>query len=460
MKKQVVIIGCVGVAIFGLAYKRHLVIDVSRLSPVVVASVKIPHTVDELIAIIRTSDTPISFAGGKFSQGGQVAYPGGTVIDITHLNNIVAFDLDKKTITVQPGIRWRDIQQYIDPHNLSVKVMQSYNDFTVGGSLSVNVHGRDPLGSLIKTVLSVKIVMPDGSVKTASRHEHSDLFAAALGGYGLLGPIIEVTLQLTDNQKIERVIKVMSLSNYCHYVAKHIYHNPRVVFHNANLYPDDFEDVLAVTWYATDKPLTIQDRLQKKGLYIKEKLEEQLLRRVSSLKKLRQIIEPERLKKAEVVWRNYEMSYSVDSLEPLVRFPTSSILQEYFVPLHAIEPFIKMFKAIAHEHGVNMLNVSIRFVPADKETVLSYAPHDVYALVCYINVPRSFSQQKERAWTQALIDAVLSHGGTFYLPYHLYATPKQFKKAYPRFNEFLAIKKRYDPQEHFANSLSKRYLDI
>lgn len=43
---------------------------------------------------------------------------------------------------MQAGIRWRDIQDYIDSHNLSLKIMQTYANFTVGGSLSVNVHGR------------------------------------------------------------------------------------------------------------------------------------------------------------------------------------------------------------------------------------------------------------------------------------------------------------------------------
>ena len=40
---------------------------------------------------------------------------------------------------MQAGIRWCDIQEFVDPHDLSVKIMQTYANFTVGGSLSVNV---------------------------------------------------------------------------------------------------------------------------------------------------------------------------------------------------------------------------------------------------------------------------------------------------------------------------------
>lgn len=464
MKKRLLLIFALILAVAGVLlvaivlYRTRIVFDVTRLSPTIVANVVKPESVEELQETIRSTDLPISFAGGRFSQGGQVAYPGGLVIDTTQLNKISAFDSEQKTISVQPGVRWRDIQQLIDPHDLSIKVMQSYNDFTVGGSLSVNVHGREPLGSLIKTVQAIKVMLPDGSIQTASREQNADLFYAALGGYGLLGPIVEATLQLTDNQKIERVIKILSIAEYPDYFFTEIKGNKRVVFHNANIYPNEFEQVLAITWYETDKPVTIIDRLQKKGLHVKEKLEEQLLKRFSPAKKLRQQIEPSRLKEQERAWRNYEMSYSVESLEPILRFPTTSILQEYFVPLQQLIPFVDKFRTIVRQYNVNVLNVSIRYVPADTESMLNYAPEDSFALVCYINVPRTISQKKERAWTQELIDAVLAVGGTFYLPYHLYATHAQFQKAYPRYKEFLGIKKKYDPQGRFVNSLYKAYM--
>ena len=41
-------------------------------------------------------------------------------------------------------------------------------------------------------------------------------------------------------------------------------------------------------------------------------------------------------KESLVAWRNHEMSSSVNSLEPLLRFPTTTVLQEYFIPLHQL----------------------------------------------------------------------------------------------------------------------------
>ena len=66
---------------------------------------------------------------------------------------------------MQAGIRWCDIQRFVDPHDLSVKIMQTYANFTVGGSLSVNVHGRYVgLGPLILSVRAIALVLATASV--------------------------------------------------------------------------------------------------------------------------------------------------------------------------------------------------------------------------------------------------------------------------------------------------------
>ena len=437
---------------------HETIYDVSRLSPVTVEQVVTPSSVSELQNIIKSTKKTISFAGGRFSQGGQIACPNGIVIDTTKLNAILSCNIDQKTITVQPGTRWSQIQEYIDPYNLSVHVMQSYNNFTVGGSLSVNVHGRDPKGSLIKTVESIKVLLANGSIVQASREQHTDLFYASLGGYGLLGAIVEVTLKLTDNINIERYTHSMSISEYISYFFTQIYNNEQVIFHNANVYPNEFKKVSVITWYKTENNVTISQRLQPPDFYIKEMVAEQLLRRISPFKYIRSLLEPKKISKKLVTYRNYEMSYSTKSLEPIMRWPSTSILQEYFVPLHALESFLQQYRTIIQKYNVNVLNLSIRYVPQEIESILNYAPQDSFALVAYINVFRSTEQYIEKKWTRDIINAVLSVGGTYYLPYHLYATKQQFKHAYPKLQEFLNIKQKHDPNNMFTNSLHQKYM--
>jgi FAD/FMN-containing dehydrogenase len=60
-------------------------------------------------------------------------------------------------------------------------------------------------------------------------------------------------------------------------------------------------------------------------------------------------------------------------------------------------------------------------------------------------------------WTRELIDAVLSVGGRYYLPYQLHATQEQFHRAYPRANELFAVKQQVDPTNRFRNKLWDKY---
>lgn len=440
---------------------RLTITDVSQTSVIPINAIHKPKTIQELKDIVTASTQPIAIAGGRYSQGGQIAYPNGTVIDMKDLNAIKHFDASAKEITVEPGITWREIQNYIDPHQLSVKVMQSYNDFTVGGSLSVNVHGRDiHHGPLIETVKSIKVMLADGSIVIASLTENPDLFAATIGGYGALGIITEATLSLTDNYPIEQTMKQMPIEEYPQYFLQQIKNNPQAVFHNANLYPNDFKLASSVTWYKTDKPTRVHEALRKrKEFYPFHALAEQLLRRIPALHELRPSADIKKAAKPNIVTRNYEMSSTVNTLEPVLRFPTTTVLQEYFIPIDKLLPFIEKVRAIAKEDEVNIMNISIRYIPQNNESMLSYAQTERFSLVFYINIFNTEDGLEDaQAWTRKLIDAALDLDGSYYLPYQLFGTQAQVEKSYPRFGQFLQTKKKYDPNGRFSNCLIKKYL--
>ncbi|HVQ62324.1 MAG TPA: FAD-binding protein, partial [Burkholderiales bacterium] len=98
--------------------------DISRLNPVEVAQTRRPRSTEEVQAAVRAWDGAISIGGGRFSQGGQIAEPDSLHLDMRAMNKIVFLDAPRRVIRVQAGARWRDVQDAIDPHDLSVKIMQ------------------------------------------------------------------------------------------------------------------------------------------------------------------------------------------------------------------------------------------------------------------------------------------------------------------------------------------------
>ena len=408
-----------------------------------------PTTISELQEIVKTTQGPLSIAGARFSQGGHIYTDRGTVIDITKLNQIVSLDPQAKTITVQTGATWRKVQEYIDPHNLSVTVMQSYNNFTVGGSLSVNVHGRYlGYGPIISTVREIKVILADGSLKTASRTENSDLFYATIGGYGALGVIVEATLQLTDNYPMERQAFLLPLSEYPHYFKTTIKPDSNAIMHNADLFPPYYNTVECVTWYKTDKAPTVSDRLQphqSRVLFNYSKMASAKRFPVSQRLRPAKSIKMSALGSPIIAWRNYEASYSTQELY-FPKWFSVSLLQEFFIPIDALLPFLRSMHTIFEEHEINVLNVSLRHVTPNNESILSWSTKESFAVVIFYDQWRMASSlaNADLCFTR-LIQTALSNGGTYYLPYRLSATQEQFDLAYPRARLFWETKEKYDP---------------
>jgi FAD/FMN-containing dehydrogenase len=437
--------------------------DVSQLNPIRVRQVLTPTTVEEVVAAVKSTRGPISIGGGRFSMGGQTATDGALQLDMRRMDRIVRFSRENKEITVQPGITWRKLQGYIDPYDLSVQIMQSYANFTVGGALSVNVHGRYVgRGPIVMSVKSIRLVLANGDVIAASPTENAELFYGAIGGYGGLGVIVEATLRLTDNVRVERRSVVMPLAAYRTYFMNEVRNNPDIIFHNADLYPDAFDTVRVTSYVRTDEPVTVRARLiaQDKG-YAPERFVFRVVSEWPGGKWIRQhVVDPWLFRGECIEWRNYEASYDVRELEPSSRKKSTYVLQEYFVPVDRLEQFVPKMADILHRHHVNVINVSIRHALPDPGTLLAWTRTEVFAYVLYYKQGTAVEDREAvRAWTHELIDAAIAAGGTYYLPYQILATKQEFLAGYPGARKFFDLKARVDPTNKFRNRLWDAYYE-
>ncbi len=435
--------------------------DVTQINSIQVSKEIQPQTVEEIIEAIKSTKGPISIGGGRFSMGGQIGFENSLHIDMRKFNKVLRLDTMNKQVTVQPGIVWRDLQKVIDPRNLSVKIMQTYANFTVGGSISVNCHGRYiGHGPIVSSVQEIKLITASGELVTANRNQNQDVFAATIGGYGGIGVITEATLQLADNVKVERHTKLVQVDAYNDFFNNTIRNDKDVIFQNGDLYPPNFDIINSVAWKETDKKLTDDVRVTPQGE--EYWLEAQVMKVVSSGdvgKWMRKNwIDPYIYSDEKVVWRNREASYDVAELEPKSRVEDTYVLQEYFIPVNNIKSFIPKMKEIYDRYDVNVINVSLRHAYADTETYLSWAAEEVFAFVIYY---KQGTDPEARAtvskWTVDMTDAILSEHGRWYLPYQPHATVAQFQKGYARADKYFEVKNRLDPSHRFTNKLLDKY---
>ena len=438
-----------------------IVNDVTQLNPIEVFSIATPRSTDEVCDAIRGTQLPISIGGGHFSMGGHTASPGTLHLDLRRMNRVLGFDPVARTIRVEAGIRWCDIQRFVDPHRLAVKTMQTYANFTVGGALSVNAHGRYMgLGPVVLSVRAIRLVLANGDVVDASRAQNAELFFAAIGGYGAIGVITEAELELAQNTRVERRDAKMPFTAYPKWFDANVRGHADAVFHNADLYPPRYVRARAVTWVETDRPATNGHHLQPlRRLYAIERYFLWAMTETPLGKFRREyLIDPLLYRKRPVHWRNYEAGYDVAELEPVGRKRRTYVLQEYFVPAAQLDTFVPRMGEILAKHRVNAINVSIRHAEGDAGTVMAWARGETFALVLYYKQrTRENARERVAVWTRELIDAVLASGGTYYLPYQLHATPEQFHAAYPRARELFTLKARLDPDNRLRGALWDRY---
>ena len=438
---------------------RRFVSDYSGLSAVPVASERRPATTKEVSDAIGGWRGAISIGGGRFSMGGQVAAPDSLHLDMRGMNRVLALDPERRVVRVQAGTSWRDLQDAIDPHGLSVSIMQSYSNFTVGGSVSVNCPGRYVgKGPMVNSVRAVQVVSADGEILELT--PESALFRGVFGGYGGLGVVTEVELDLDRNTRIRRTVEAVDLERYADHFATRVAADRNVVLHNADLRPPGFSEPHLVTWTSTEAPATVAERLIPRDRdYRRNQI---LLWAVSELpggSTLRRGVEDRVLEEEAVVWRNYEASLDTDSLEPRTRLFSTYLLQEYFIPVGNFLPFARTMAEILRRRRVNALNVSVRHSPGDATSLLTWAPTEVFSFVLYYKQRASDRAGREAGvWTRELIDAALANGGRYYLPYRLHAERSQFQQAYPEVRDFVALKSRVDPRGKFRNLLWDKYL--
>ena len=455
------------VASTGTVAAQTKINDVSRLNETVVSEIRRPVNEQDIGQAIRdgmATSKKVSIAGRKHSQGGHIMADDAIVLDMTGFNKIIGLNPEKTVLKVQSGATWAQIQDYLNAYGLSVKVQQSSNIFTVGGSLSANVHGRDPrYGSIIDTVRSFRLVAADGRAITASRTENSELFSLVIGGYGLFGVITEVELDVIKNSTLKKSTVTMNCNAYPAFLKKDVWNNPDIEIHYAR--PDitrqNFMKECLVTSYA--RIADSQDNLQP---LIEEKLVDgakwllDMSRKSDVGKSARWFIQESLLDEAgapEIISRNNAMRPPVKFLDYVGKSDTD-ILQEYFVPLNNSVQFMDDLRQIVIDNNINVLSVTLRAARKDTESFMPYAAQDSIAFVLYINHGTDkASVDIARSWTRKLIDSTLRNEGTYYLTYANYATLDQLKKAYPATDQFFTKKEFYDPASLFMNKFYEQY---
>lgn len=451
--------------------------DASCLSRTPVAGVvRVRNEADVATALryAQAHGLTVSAAGVKHSMGGQAFRAGGVVLDMRGFDTIT-LDAAARTVTVGAGATWHAIQLAVHPR-FAVKAMQSTDIFSVGGSISVNAHGMDhQAGAVMNSLRSLRVMLADGRVVTASRAENPELFRHVVGGYGLFGVILSATLDLVPNDIYRSGREVIDYRAFPATFAR-IAADPKVGLSYVHLSTSPgslLKEALVYTYSRHDEDQALpRADLSEVAATRMRRLTVNLAKKNDAFKRLKWWSEKHLEHRFEtctvtraqaqgsgeacLVARNDPMHDSVAYLFNDLPGETD-ILHEYFVPRAAIVPFIDGMRAIFARDRANLVNASIRAVGRE-DNALSYAPAPAFSVVLYLNQPTTTAGNAAmRKLTGDLIDLTAAHGGRFFLPYQLHYSPEQLARSYPEIGAFFAAKRAWDPAGLFSNTWYARY---
>lgn len=410
----------------------------------------------------RAEGRPFNIGAARHSMGGQAIPREGHAV--TFDNGMVEADRSEGVYRVHAGARWSQVIAQLDTMGMSPKVMQSNNDFGVAATFCVNAHGWPvPYGPMGSTVRTVFMLRPDGELVRCSRDEFGELFGMTMGGYGLTGAILELEVEMVPNRRLVPEFRSMPSREFAPYFIGAIEAGDvDMAYGRMNVDRETFfEDALMITYRAAPD----QDDLPPAGgsgfvshaaarLFRAQLMNE-------PLKNLRWWAETAlgpTLAGGEIT-RNAllnEPYLTIDDRDPT----RTDILHEYFVPPERFADFVTACQEVIPASYQELMNITLRYVRADRESVLAYAPGNRIACVMLFSQEMTARAEGDHMlMTRALIDRVLDLGGTYYLPYRPHATRGQFLRAYPRAREFAARKVEADPDGLFRSLFWENYLE-
>lgn len=440
-----------------------------QLSGTLVYKIVTPDSIEgvhEAMKLAQTEERSVCISGGRHSMGSQAFAADGVLVDTRKLAKVLALDSDKGLIEVEAGMQWPDLLDTLHKTPWAFHQKQSGVDrVTIGGSLSANMHGSQLAAApFVSDIESFKLLNAKGQLVSCSRTENPELFRLAIGGYGVFGFVYSATLRLVRRTKLERVAEIRSIEGLAAAFADRV--RDGFVAGEFHLNPDELSpDFLRRGVLVGYRPVGDERPMPDVPRELGEVDWRQLLFLAHTEKSnaFRRLADFHVATSGQLYWSDdvqmahYPENYHRD-IDRRVSGRGTDILTEIYCTREGLEAFLAEVRNYGLRSRTDLIAASVRLIEPDNETYLPWARQPYACVTFNVHVDRtSTSFIRASDALRAMIDIGLKYGGSYSLAYHRYAVRRQIDACYPRFADFLRLKRRHDPTEIFQSDWYRAY---
>jgi len=163
-----------------------------------------PGTLDELAATLKSAPGPLRCVGSGHSFTALVPTQ-GTLLSVDRLSGLQAHDRVAGWATLGAGTRIAVAARRLDAVGLALFNQPDIDSQTLAGALSTGTHGTGVrFGAMHSELVALKLMTAGGELLSCSATERPELFAAAQVSLGCLGVLTEVTLKVRPRHFLRR----------------------------------------------------------------------------------------------------------------------------------------------------------------------------------------------------------------------------------------------------------------
>ncbi|MEO6825944.1 MAG: D-arabinono-1,4-lactone oxidase [Microbacteriaceae bacterium] len=382
-------------------------------------------------------------AGHSFTG---IAVAPGLQLDLSELSGVISVDAERGRVRLAAGTRLHQLPAMLGAAGLAMTNLGDVDRQSIAGATSTGTHGTGGhFGGLATQITALTLVTATGELLTISDVENAELLPAARLGLGALGVVVDITLQCVPAFTLHALERPAPLEEV---IDSYVERSAR-------------EDHFEFYWFPhTETALTKTNTRLPAGaerhplgrlsrLVDDELIANGLFRALCGLGTLAPVVIPAFSRYADKLTGNREFtddSARVFTSHRAVRFRE----MEYALPRAAVPEALRAVKALITTRGWQIsFPVEVRSAAADDNWLSTAYGRDTG----YIAVHRYFREDPED-YFRAVEEIMMTHDGRPHWGKMHYRDAVSLRAAYPRFDDFLAVRDRLDPNRVFSN----RYL--